>query len=744
MTTKRLRVTILAIALIALAVGSISAQKGYDLFQQALAKERAEGKPLEAIALYQQVIKDAGSDRALIAKALVQMAGCYERVGSPEARKTYERVVNEFADQTEMVTVARAKLTFTAVGAGDKSATFSPFIEPIARHVTLPDGALVSPDGRLVASLESNGRDLVVRDLAVGPTVRLASGAAGEHVGVPFAWSRDSRRLAVNLCKGGAKNPCDLRVIAADGSEQRTILPMRTGIEVLQGTAGIDVLDWSPDDRQVMAVLWSSPTPSKAQLVLVSVTDGAIRELKTADYNVLQYPTRFSAPAFSADGRYVAYTLAGDVVIVPTDGSGEHPLIQHPASERFVGWTPSGRSILFLSDRLGTTDLWLVEVNDGRVASFPQRVKRDIGNIQGASVTADGALYYSLAASNAVDVYLATLDSVTGHVVSPPALVAQSNFGHNRVPVWSPDGRSLAYASGPPEPAPPIDGDQIAAPWNVITIVSVDTGEQRQIRPRMDGGIPGLIAWAPDGRSFLVSGGLGPGPRASGLFKVDAATGETTILVSKPLDRRIAEGRWLPDGRSVVFISVAAAGPTGEAVVIRNIQSGEERVIYDGKAVGLEPGGLALSPDGTSVAFRTFDTKLKTGAVVVVGLADGRFRQVTSHRAGFPALMGPIAPTLMGCIAWTPNGRYLLFPGLVDPNDSLGARELWRVPVAGGQPEKLGLTMDALGVPTLSRDGRHLAFQAFQKTPAGTFVLEHFLPASELRHAPDGVRRNQG
>ena len=101
---------------VALATTLLGAQ-GYDLFQQALAKERAEGKLEEAIALYQRIVSDRGADRALAARALVQVGGCYEKLGSPEAQKAYQRVIQEFSDQPEMVRLARARLTALAAPA---------------------------------------------------------------------------------------------------------------------------------------------------------------------------------------------------------------------------------------------------------------------------------------------------------------------------------------------------------------------------------------------------------------------------------------------------------------------------------------------------------------------------------------------------------------------------------------------------------------------------------------------------
>lgn len=53
-------------------------------------------------------------------------------------------------------------------------------------------------------------------------------------------------------------------------------------------------------------------------------------------------------------------------------------------------------------------------------------------------------------------------------------------------------------------------------------------------------------------------------------------------------------------------------------------------------------------------------------------------------------------------------------------------RSLWRVPVAGGEPEDLGLEMEKLRQPVISADGRKIAFTAGgRKTEV--WVMENFL-----------------
>jgi Tol biopolymer transport system component len=80
---------------------------------------------------------------------------------------------------------------------------------------------------------------------------------------------------------------------------------------------------------------------------------------------------------------------------------------------------------------------------------------------------------------------------------------------------------------------------------------------------------------------------------------------------------------------------------------------------------------------------------------------------------------------------WTPDGRYIVF-GAPDTSD-LRVWNLWRVPVEGGTPEKLGLQkMWGIFNLTIRPDGRQLAFagRGGASTDSELWVLENFLPLS--------------
>jgi len=58
-----------------------------------------------------------------------------------------------------------------------------------------------------------------------------------------------------------------------------------------------------------------------------------------------------------------------------------------------------------------------------------------------------------------------------------------------------------------------------------------------------------------------------------------------------------------------------------------------------------------------------------------------------------------------GGVAWTPDGRYILYLKTTGAGPELET-QLWRVPSAGGEPQQLGLTMDRFWDLRLHPDGK--------------------------------------
>lgn len=79
--------------------------------QKGLFEEEANHNLGAAIQLYQSVIGQFDKDRKLAATAVFRLAECYRKQGNTnEASAQYDRVLREFADQSQLVTLARQNL----------------------------------------------------------------------------------------------------------------------------------------------------------------------------------------------------------------------------------------------------------------------------------------------------------------------------------------------------------------------------------------------------------------------------------------------------------------------------------------------------------------------------------------------------------------------------------------------------------------------------------------------------------
>ncbi|MGH9784991.1 MAG: hypothetical protein ACRD88_12490, partial [Terriglobia bacterium] len=298
-----------------------------------------------------------------------------------------------------------------------------------------------SADGRFLTYVDWATPALAIRNMVTGETRRVINGSwadPAQFPGGPSFFSPDGRKV-VSLWFNEKKFE-DLRVVPVnpepDGGRPR----------VLYRNEEIPYpypAEWSPDGKSILATFWKKDETT--QIALISVEDGSTRVLKSLDWRSPEV-TRFSP-----DGRYIAYdfppkqdSAERDIFVLAADGSQETPLIQHPADDRLLGWTPDGKYILFRSDRTGTLGAWLIEVAAGRPSGQPQLVKGDLGRIQPMGFARNGSFYFGLSAGIR-DIYVATLDPATGRVLRQPQLASQRFLGANRAPEWSPDGESMAY-----------------------------------------------------------------------------------------------------------------------------------------------------------------------------------------------------------------------------------------------------------------------------------------------------------
>ena len=67
--------------------------------QAAMQKELVEGDLDQAIELYRAIVDGHGSNRAVAARALLYLGRSYDKLGSHEAQRAYERLLSDYPEQ---------------------------------------------------------------------------------------------------------------------------------------------------------------------------------------------------------------------------------------------------------------------------------------------------------------------------------------------------------------------------------------------------------------------------------------------------------------------------------------------------------------------------------------------------------------------------------------------------------------------------------------------------------------------
>jgi beta-lactamase regulating signal transducer with metallopeptidase domain/Tol biopolymer transport system component len=544
-------------------------------------------------------------------------------------------------------------------------------------------GGVLTPDGKYISNIDGGTGDVVQFEVASGQRSRITNKGPWNETEKTLdvadqAFSRDGKQIAYNAEVLSDAKEClfHLRVRNLDGSGLRTLYSDKDSY--------VAPLDWSPDAGAILAL--RSRKPFKAtELTLISTADGSVRVLRSITSDVFS----FQGASFSPDGRFVAFSFVregsppqGDVFLMTADGRNEVVVAGHPAEDKLLGWTPDGRSLVFLSDRSGTWDIWTVHITGGKQQGEPELLKKDFGyDSEVLGFAPDGSLYYKTD-TRLGGLYNGAVDLETGKILVSPAPAATRYTGPPSQPTWSPDGRSLLYLSR--------WGGIGSGNNNILTIRSAATGEERFLSPRLR--FVNQISWAPDGRSvlaFLTTG------TETGIFRIDTETSGITKLTDLGWAPKLC-----PDGKTLVFVRGEMGGP-GPIIRKRNLDTGEESEVV--QITGLL---YDLSPDGREVVFQV------DGAVKAVSLNGGEPRELFRGLAKGYGLR------------WTRDGRYIIAQAF-----GTASSEIWRVPAQGGTPLKLDLSVPKMEFFTLHPDNRRFAFSVDEGSKSELWVLENFLPA---------------
>jgi Tol biopolymer transport system component len=378
--------TVMSVLALSLTLGtawiSIAAEdrKANELLEAALTKETIEGDLKGAIALYERAAKEAGSNRALAAKAQLRLAAAHQKQGDEAARTIYERVAREYGDLPDVAAEAQTRLTalrpgvfikptietagkiiriqpitFPVDGPAPNPNILFPGDGPTQRQITLfdrqgkfittvgdpgPPGTMaLSPDGKRVA-LVRNGKVLLF-DVKTQASVVLTNGPTDAQP----TWSSDGKRIVFEVRAGSAERRPGLYGIPVDGNRKEEFLAPSPG--------SMTLVSISHDDRYLTYQQSGSVTGTD---VFVLPLFGDKKPIP-----ILATPANEMGLRISPDGRFVSYRLSengrSDAYVSPFDLSAADPTrpIERWKISGDVGvanagvrWRADGKEIYFI------------------------------------------------------------------------------------------------------------------------------------------------------------------------------------------------------------------------------------------------------------------------------------------------------------------------------------------------------------------------------------------------------------
>ena len=245
------------------------------------------------------------------------------------------------------------------------------------------------------------------------------------------------------------------------------------------------------------------------------------------------------------------------------------------------------------------------------------------------------------------------------------------------LPAMSPDGRSVAYASGTPARMRVFVRSVAGGRGLALT----DDTTQVQSHPR----------WSPDGSRvlFLQGGGVFSAPASGGAERPEVPPGRTSP---------VASAVWSPDGKRIGYV-------IGDSLFVR-----DERNESRGIAGFFEPNACQWSPGGEYIACASGNAismmpgslfgNLSPSQIVTVRVADGVVASITDSLS---VNQSPV---------WSPDGRWLYFV-----SNRFGPRDIFAAAMSGGRRTGPAIRLTTgLNAHTISlaADGSRLAFASLE------------------------------
>ncbi len=396
--------------------------------------------------------------------------------------------------------------------------------------------------------------------------------------------------------------------------------------------------------------------------------------------------------SWSPDGKTLAFehvSLEHQVLttVAAEGGQAESVAGTHLGEIRDIAWLPGSRHLVVAGLQSGSFQLYEISLEGGEL----RQITHDLSRYTGVRASADGKTLLALQEQLLFAVQVAT----PGRETEVRTLSAgnQTRDGANGVS-WTPDGK--------------------------IVYSSVHNGVFDIWEMGADGSDPERLT-----DNDTSSGSFEPVASPRGGFIAFAHRDRTHPLNIWRMDMDGTNAKQLTQGERDIFPAVS---PDGQWVVFTSVQGGKSVLMKVPSGGGptsqltdFDSSSPSVSPDGKWIAYlypaaqneprslASNETGWRSWGLAIIPFAGGQ-----------PAKTFPLPPTADPPLVWTPNGRAVSFPNLVN-----GVHNIWEQPVAGGPLQPVThFTSDRIRGFDWSSDGR-LAVSR-ETEPADAVLIKSF------------------
>jgi dipeptidyl aminopeptidase/acylaminoacyl peptidase len=261
--------------------------------------------------------------------------------------------------------------------------------------------------------------------------------------------------------------------------------------------------------------------------------------------------------------------------------------------------------------------------------------------------------------------------------------------GHDSSPVWSPDGKTIAFLSSR-------SGD------SQVYLLSMDGGEAKPLTHLSTGA--DIVKWSPDGKTIAFTSGVYPDCKDDACNSARDAEKEKNKVKAHVAEHLLYRHwtHWNEGKRSHLFVIPADGSATP-----RDLTAGANYDVPPDERGG--PGDLNFSPDSKEICFTAVTDPVEAistnGDLFVVPVAGGEVKRITTN------------PGFDGGPAYSPDGNYIAYHAQLTPEYE---SDRWRVMLydrAAHKIENLSEGFDrSANELTWSADSKAIYFTAENET----------------------------